>query len=149
MREVRQLGDRLLDLHVLGLRSPQDNDGLPGRWRGLERVVMLILVGAAWYVFSAAAAVATPPPVVALALDADTDDAVELDGLDDPQAATAILRPVAAKDFNSARAWNTRPLSSRLELCCMSLSSVLMGLVVSATWPMRGPWNSGPGDEGP
>src|ERR1700757_4361713 len=101
---------------------------------------MLILVGAASWAFSAAVAVATPLPVVALALDADTDDAVELDGLDDPQAATAILRPVAAKRAVTRRErGNTRPLSSRLELCCMSLSSVLMGLVVSATWPMRGP----------
>ena len=99
---------------------------------------MLILVGAAWYVFSAAAAVATPPValVLALALDADTDDAVELDELDDPQAATAMLRPVAANRAVTRRErGNTRPLSSRLELCCMSLSSVPMGLVVSATWP--------------
>jgi len=108
---------------------------------------MLILVGAAWYAFSAAAAVATPPPVVlALALDADTDDPAELDELDDPQAATAIPRPVAAKRAVTRQArGNTRPLTSRLELGCMSLSSVLMGLVVSATRPMRGPWNSGPG----
>ena len=106
---------------------------------------MLILVGAAWYVFSAAVAVATPPValVLALALDANTDDPAELDELDDPQAATAILRPVAANRAVTRRErGNTRPLTSRLELCCMSLSSVLMGLVVSATWPMRGPLES-------
>lgn len=110
---------------------------------------MLILVGAAWYVFSAAVAVATPPVALvrALALDATTDDPGELDELDDPQAATARLRPIAAKRAATRRErGNTRPLTSRLELCCMSLSSVLMGLVVSATWPLRGPWNSDAGD---
>jgi hypothetical protein len=100
------------------------------------------LVGAAWYVFSAAVAVATPPvaSVLALALDATEDDPAGLDELDDPQAATAIPRPVAAKRAVSRRErGNTRPLTSRLELCCMSLSSVPMGLVVSATRPVRGP----------
>jgi hypothetical protein len=100
---------------------------------------------------SAAVAVATPPAVVlALALVADTDNPAELDGLDDPQAATAILTPVATNRAVTRRErGTTRPLTSRLELCCMSLSYVLMGLMASATWPMRGPWNSGPGDEGP
>jgi hypothetical protein len=107
---------------------------------------MLIVVGAAWYVFSAAVAVATPPValVLALALDATTGDPAELDELDDPQAATAILRPVAAKRAMTRRErGNTRPLTSRLEWCCMSLSSVLMGLVVSATWPVRSPLELG------
>ena len=68
---------------------------------------MLILVGAAWYVFSAAAAVATPPVAfaLALALDANTD---ELDELDDPQAATAMLRPIAANRAVTRRELTTR-----------------------------------------
>jgi hypothetical protein len=54
--------------------------------------------------------------VLALALDADTDDTAELDELDDPQAATAILSPAAAKKAVTRRErGNTRPLTSRLE----------------------------------